>query len=172
MRSAFTPVSHNFLQFRPVCFICYIVTLIYWLMRLYVALLSQHPRMWSYTLYSGTLACSAYAVMLPACLQAVLLVRVEALTSLMQQAVAQSQLQPYLPLPSLAVTFATTQVQVHTCTPRHSSAAYFSVCLFGLQCTLQSEVLGHMTAALGSSTTCSNRAPGGSQDKAWRSHPQ
>ena len=71
--------------------------------------------------------CSAYA-----CLQAVLLVRIEALTSLLQQAVAESQQQPHLPLPFLAITFATTQVQVRI--QLHSSAVtllYFRVWLAG-----------------------------------------
>lgn len=45
-------------------------------------------------------------------LQASLLQRTQALTVLLESAVVQSEQQPQQPLPALAVTFATTQIQV------------------------------------------------------------
>lgn len=59
-----------------------------------------------------SLTCPVQAVLVSS--QAPLLVRVESLTALLQQAVEQSEQQPHSPLPSLSVTFATTQVQVHS----------------------------------------------------------
>lgn len=45
-------------------------------------------------------------------LQASLLVCVQSVTALMQQANADAEQQPHRPLPALATTFATTQLQV------------------------------------------------------------
>lgn len=46
------------------------------------------------------------------CLQALMLQRIQALTSLLDSALAESEQHPERPLPGLAVTFAATQVQV------------------------------------------------------------
>ncbi len=46
------------------------------------------------------------------CLQASMLQRIQALTSLLDSALAESEQHPERPLPGLAVTFAATQVQV------------------------------------------------------------
>ena len=72
----------------------------------------------------------------PGLLQASLLVRVQSVTALMQQAASHAELQPHRPLPALATTFAATQVQVLFCCISNIQASLWNTCLFLMELRL------------------------------------